>query len=82
MSGGLCIMFKLPQYVLVNKDENNQSIMKDFTKIYINNREYSLYSITQSHDTAELRYVSKFVQIPATWAHPVTWEYEEFNFKK
>lgn len=58
-SNGHYIKIVLPHYVLVNKDENNRSTMKDFTKIYINNKPYRLYSINHSYDTTELGYVSE-----------------------
>lgn len=59
ISSGHYVMFELPHYVLVNKDEDNRSTMKDFTKIYINNKKYRLYSINHSYDTTELGYVSE-----------------------
>lgn len=59
ISSGHYVMFELPHSVLVNKDENNRSTMKDFTKIYINNKKYRLYSINHSYDTTELGYVSE-----------------------
>ena len=59
ITSGHYVMFELPHSVLVNKDENNRSTMKDFTKIYINNKKYRLYSINHSYDTTELGYVSE-----------------------
>lgn len=56
---GHYVMFELPHYVLVNKDENNQSAMKDFTKIYINNKKYHLYGIKHNYNTTKLWYVSE-----------------------
>lgn len=54
---GHYVSFELPHYVLVNEYGNNRPTMKDFTKIYINNNPYRLYSINHSYDTTELGYV-------------------------